>query len=334
MSLGEPAKRFAHHGGELRVYTHASAATRTPMTFAVFLPARALGAAAAVPRGSVPVIYYLSGLTCTWENFSTKAGAFAHAAAAGVAIVAPDTSPRGAGVATGEPAHWSLGVGAGFYVDATQPGWREHYQMATYVAHELPALLAAGLPALAAPASGGASIMGHSMGGLGALSLALRSPGRYLRVSAFAPIAHPSAAPWGRAAYEAFLGDEGSGVAVPAAPAAPAAAAAWAAYDPTELVSRYAGPPLRISIEQGGADEFLAAGQLLPRDFLAAAARAKEAGAAVEVEYAERESYDHSYYFVSTFIGRHIAEHAAALEAALAAAAAAEAGGGGGGRKE
>ena len=269
--LGAPGKRFAHHGGELRVYTHESSSTRTPMTFSVFLPARALAAGAA--PSSVPCIYFLSGLTCTWENFSTKAGAFAAAAAAGVAVVAPDTSPRGAGVA-GEAAHWSLGVGAGFYVDATTEGWRDHYNMARYVVEELPAVLAAGLPALAATQR--RSVMGHSMGGLGALSLALRNPGAFRAVSAFAPIAHPSAGPWGRAAYTAMLGPD---------------EASWAAWDPTFLVGAYKGAPLRVSIEQGGADEFLAAGQLLPRDFLAAAARAKAGGAPVDVEYAEHEGY-------------------------------------------
>jgi S-formylglutathione hydrolase len=294
-SLGAPSKRWAHHGGEVRVYTHASSATATPMTFAIFMPARALASGAAA--GSVPVIYWLSGLTCTWENFATKGGAFAAAAAAGVAVVAPDTSPRGAGVA-GEAATWSLGAGAGFYVDATTPGWSAHYRMATYVTAELPAVLAAALPVLAAGTK--RSIMGHSMGGLGAISLALRSPGAFAAVSAFAPISHPSAAPWGRAAYAAFLGaDE----------------AAWKAYDPTDLVGAYAGPPLRIAIEQGTADEWLAA-ELLPRDFLAAAARAKAAGAPLDVTYAEREGYDHSYWFVSTFVAEHIREHAAALAAA------------------
>lgn len=294
-SLGAPTKRWAHHGGEVRVYTHASSSTATPMTFAVFMPARALAAGAAT--GSVPVIYWLSGLTCSWENFSTKGGAFAAAAAAGVAVVAPDTSPRGAGVA-GETAAWSLGAGAGFYVDATTPGWSAHYNMASYVVAELPALLASELPVLAASTK--RSIMGHSMGGLGAISLSLRNPGAFAAVSAFAPISHPSAGPWGRAAYTAFLGaDE----------------AAWAAYDPTDLVAAYAGPPLRIAIEQGTADEWLAA-ELLPRDFLAAAARAKAAGVPVDVTYAERNGYDHSYWFVSTFVAEHIAAHAAALAAA------------------
>ena len=288
MSLGTPSKRWAHHGGELSVYTHASASTSTPMTFAVFLPPAALEASC--PAGSIPVIYYLSGLTCTWENVSTKGGAFAAAAAAGVAVVAPDTSPRGEGVA--ESGSWSLGLGAGFYVDATEPRWREHYHMAKYVAEELPAVLAA-LPALAPLRR---SIMGHSMGGLGALSLALRQPGAFRAVTAFAPIAHPSAGPWGRAAYAALLGaDE----------------AAWAAYDPTALVARYTGPALSVAIEQGGADEFLAR-ELLPQDFLAAA----RGNARVTVTYAEHERYDHSYYFVSSFIERHIREHAVALAVA------------------
>lgn len=269
------------------MFTHASSSTSTPMTFSVFLPPAAL--APTCSAGSIPVIYWLSGLTCTWENFSTKGGAFAAAAVAGVAVVAPDTSPRGEGVAEG--GSWSLGVGAGFYVDATEPRWRDHYRMATYVTEELPAVLAAGLPALAPLRR---SIMGHSMGGLGAISLALRSPGSFKAVTAFAPIAHPSAGLWGRAAYSALLGADET---------------AWAMYDPTALVTRYAGPPILIEIEQGGADEFLAK-ELLPQDFVTAA----KSNGLVSVRYSEHAGYDHSYYFVSSFIERHIREHAALIK--------------------
>lgn len=281
-----PLKRFAHHGGELRVYAHASSSTGTEMTFSVFLPPGFASAAA----DSVPVVYFLSGLTCTWENFSTKAGAFGEAARLGLAVVAPDTSPRGPGVRSGEPVDWALGLGAGYYVDATQPGWEQHYRMASYVGEELPAVLVALLPALAARSC--CSIMGASMGGLGALSLALRAPSRYRAVSAFSPIACPSAVPWGRKAYTALLGaDE----------------AAWAAWDPTALVAAHRGPAPPILIEQGSADEFLGT-QLLPQRFIAAAA-----AAGVPVVYELREGYDHSYYFISTFIAAHLQRHAAAL---------------------
>lgn len=283
------SKRWAHHDGELRVYSHASARTAGTMTFSLFLPRAALEAGAA--PASIPVIYWLSGLTCTWENFSTKSGAFAHAAAHGVAIVAPDTSPRGHAAIPGEAEAWSFGLGAGFYVDASEAPWRAHYSMASYVASELPAVLAAALPVLSPSRR---SLMGHSMGGLGALATALRQPGAYRAVSAFAPVAHPSAAPWGRKAFATLLGaDE----------------AAWRAYDPTALIAGYTGPPLPIRIEQGGADEFLET-QLLPQHFLDAAA-----AAGVPVTYTVRPGYDHSYFFISTFIGAHIAEHAALLRA-------------------
>jgi len=286
-------KSHRTHGGELRVYTHASTQTQTPMTFSVFLPPSFDAAAA----GSVPLVLFLSGLTCTWENFSTKAGAYAAAAAHGLAVVAPDTSPRGAGVRSGEPGDWSLGLGASFYVDATTPGWQQHYQMESYLTQELPAVLAALLPALAPQR---ASIMGHSMGGLGALSLALRAPARYRAVSAFAPIACPSAAPWGRKAYAALLGED---------------KAAWRAWDPTALVAARGGggggsaAPPPIWIEQGGADEWLDK-ELLPHRFTEAAA-----AAGVPVSYTLREGYDHSYYLVSSFIADHIARHAALLRA-------------------
>jgi S-formylglutathione hydrolase len=269
-------KRWKTCGGELRRYTHASSSTGTQMTFAVFLPPTpSPGSSGAA--GRAPVLYWLSGLTCTDENFSQKAGAaFPAAAGCGLAIVLPDTSPRGADVGKieGAAASWDFGVGAGFYVDATQAPWSANWRMQTYVTKELPALLRAHL--------GGeldvdrCSLSGHSMGGFGALQLALRHPGAYRSVSAFAPIAHPSACPWGKKAFTNYLGaDE----------------AAWAAYDPTELVKGYTGPPLHIKIIQGDADEFFTAGQLRPDEFCAAA---KAAG--VPVDYTLAEGYDHSYF--------------------------------------
>jgi S-formylglutathione hydrolase len=238
-------------------------------------------------------MFWLSGLTCTWENFSTKSGAFAHAAKHGIAIIAPDTSPRGAGV-DGETASWDFGAGAGFYVDATTPGWKENYRMYTYVTIELPAVLRSNLPALDLSRQ---SIAGHSMGGLGALMVALKNPGMFRAVSAFSPIAHPSKAPWGIKAFSGYLGAESE--------------ADWAAYDPTDLVAAYKGPRLPIHIDQGTGDEWLHKGQLLPDDFLAAAAGVAD----VPVKYSSRDGYDHSYWYISTFIGEHIAEHAAALKA-------------------
>lgn len=277
-------KQWRMHDGVVLVLQHASRATGTPMTFSLYLPP----AAVAGGGGRVPVIMFLSGLTCSWENFTTKAGAQRYAAEAGVALVAPDTSPRGAGI-EGEAAAWDFGVGAGFYVDATQAPWSAAYRMASYINDELPALLAR-VPCLNCDA---VSIMGHSMGGLGALTSALSHPGRYRAVTAFAPICHPSACPWGRKAFTGYLG---------------AAGPQWAAYDPTHLVASYAGPPLHLVIEQGGDDEFLAKGELAPADFLAAAA-----AAGVPVDYRLRPGYDHSYYTIATFIGAEIARHAALL---------------------
>ena len=283
----ELIKSWKTCGGELRRYKHASAATAGAMTFAVFLPPGAV---------SAPILYFLSGLTCSDENFSQKAGAaFPAAAAAGIAIVLPDTSPRGEAVAAieGVAAAWDFGLGAGFYVDATQAPYAAHFRMATYVTEELPALLRAHLGAELDV--GRAAISGHSMGGLGALACALRRPGAYRSASAFAPIAHPSACPWGRKAFSGFLGaDE----------------AAWAAYDPTALVAAYKGPALHLKIVCGTADDFYKQGQLLPEDFAAAA---KAAGVAVDL--ALEEGYDHSYFFVNSFIAEHVQHHAKHLKA-------------------
>jgi S-formylglutathione hydrolase len=277
----EPAqllKTVKVHGGELRRYRHASSACACDMTFAVFVPPQALLAEAPAAAASppAPLVLYLSGLTCSDVNASEKAGAFAAAAAHGLALVLPDTSPRGEAVlaAAGAEAtaHWDFGIGAGFYLDATRAPWSSHWRMESYISEELPGVLRATLPR--ALAHERCSIMGHSMGGCGALALALKRPGAYRAATAFAPVAHPSACPWGRKAFTGYLGEEGE------------AGGAWARCDPTALVAAYKGPPLRIRIDVGTGDEWLAKGQLLQNDFCAAAA-----AAGVPVELHLREGY-------------------------------------------
>lgn len=280
----ELIKEWRSFGGSLRRYRHTSAALGgLPAVFAVYLPPAALVEGAP----PVPVLVWLSGLTCTDENVHAKSGIQRAAAAHGIAVVMPDTSPRGAGLGPEETASWDFGAGAGFYVNATQEPWARHYRMYEYVTSELPGVLAAGLPSVDTARMG---ISGHSMGGMGALQMALKNPARFRSVSAFAPIAHPSECPWGVKAFTGYLGPD---------------RAAWAAYDPTELVKGYAGPDLHILVDQGASDDFLAAGQLRPRDFLDAAA-----AAGVSVDYRERAGYDHSYYYIATFIDEHVAHHA------------------------
>jgi S-formylglutathione hydrolase len=268
-------------GGWQDVYTHASATLGCTMRFAIYLPPQA-------EHGPVPVLYWLSGLTCTEQNFITKAGAQRYAAEHGIAIVCPDTSPRGDHVADAEG--YDLGKGAGFYVDATQSPWAAHYRMHGYVADELPALVEAQFPVGAARA-----ISGHSMGGHGALVIALRHAGRYRSVSAFSPIVAPSQVPWGQKAFAAYLGGD---------------RAAWVAHDATALVAGDLRERLPLLVEQGAADEFLE-DQLKPHLLQAAAA---EAGHPLTLRM--RPGYDHSYYFIASFIGEHIAHHAQALHAA------------------
>ena len=265
-------------GGHHERHSHHSRSTGTSMTFAVYLPPRALQGHA------VPVLYRLSGLTCNDENFSTKAGAQRLAAEWGVALVMPDTSPRGADVPDDEA--YDLGQGAGFYVNATQNPWAAHYRMYDYVVHELPALIEAHFPV-----SQQRSIFGHSMGGHGALMVALKNPGRYAAVSAFAPIVNPTETPWGQKAFAAYLGDNPT---------------LWADYDSTLLVAA-ARHKLPILIDQGDADNFYPQ-QLQPQTFVAAA---RSAG--FTVEFNLRPGYDHSYYFIASFIDSHFAFHADAL---------------------
>lgn len=264
--------------GHQERYTHFSETVQCEMTFSIYLPPQAL-------KGyKVPVLYWLSGLTCTDENFTQKAGAQRFAAEWGIALVMPDTSPRGANVA--DDAAYDLGQGAGFYVNATQNPWTAHYQMYDYIAKELPDLIEAHFPA-----NDRRSIFGHSMGGHGALQIALNNPNRYAAVSAFAPIANPSATPWGQKAFAAYLGENRE---------------TWAQYDSTELVKN-AAYKLPVLIEQGDADQFYPH-ELQPERFVAAA-RAN----GFKVQYNLRPSYDHSYFFIASFIDSHIAFHADAL---------------------
>lgn len=262
------------------VYRHSSQVLGCQMNFAVYLPPQAQAGA------KLPVLYWLSGLTCTEQNFITKAGAQRYAAEHGVIVVAPDTSPRGDEVADAEG--YDLGKGAGFYVNATQQPWAAHYRMDDYIVEELPALIEANFPV-----SDARSIFGHSMGGHGALAIALRNPQRYRSVSAFSPIVAPTQVPWGQKAFAAYLGE---------------GRATWKAYDATELVKTSA-PRLPLLIDQGDADEFLE-GQLKPQLFAQAAA---EVGYPITLRI--QPGYDHSYYFMASFIGEHIAFHAAALRA-------------------
>ena len=272
-------EQHACFGGRQEVWQHPSSSTGTLMNVGVYLPPQALAGE------KCPVLYWLSGLTCTEQNFITKAGAQRYAAEHGLILVAPDTSPRGEDVADAEG--YDLGKGAGFYVDAEALPWARHYRMHDYVANELPALIEASFPA-----SDARSICGHSMGGHGALTIALKHPGRYRSVSAFAPIVAPSQVPWGEKAFTAYLGPDRE---------------AWKAWDATELV-RTAAEKLPILIDQGQADEFLDS-QLKPW-LLEEAAQAAGHPLVLRMQ----PGHDHSYYFIASFIGEHIAHHAAALK--------------------
>eukprot|EP00904_Undaria_pinnatifida_P006313 jgi/Undpi1/2811/HiC_scaffold_14.g06188.m1 len=267
-------------GGRLLRYVHQSTATKTPMTFTVFLPPQA-------SKAPVPVLYYLSGLTCTDENFIQKAGAQRTAALRGVALVAPDTSPRGAGIA-GEDEGWDFGTAAGFYVDATEPGWKDHYRMYEYVTQELPGIVAANF----AVDTSRASVFGHSMGGHGALVVAFRNPEKYRSVSAFSAICNPVACPWGKKAFTGYLGTD---------------EAAWREYDATELMRRDGPFPTlgKILLDQGSTDGFLKDGQLNPEALVKAC---EEKGQPAEMRM--QEGYDHSYFFISTFVEDHVNMHA------------------------
>ncbi|WP_174875137.1 S-formylglutathione hydrolase [Vogesella oryzae] len=264
-------------GGWHKRYRHQSASTSTTMTFAIYLPPQ-------TAHGErVPVLYWLSGLTCNDENFATKAGAQRVAAELGLALVMPDTSPRGEGVADAD--RYDLGQGAGFYVNATQAPWSAHYRMYDYVVEELPALVEASFPV-----SEKRAISGHSMGGHGALMVALRNPGRYASVSAFAPIVNPASVPWGQLAFATYLGED---------------RAAWAAYDSCQLLAT--AQPLPTLVDQGEQDSFKPE-QLQP-EALQLAASKRDWPLTLRLQ----PGYDHSYYFVASFIEEHLRFHAANL---------------------
>ena len=284
MTAPELLSEHGCFGGRQMFLRHPSAVIGLPMRYALYLPPQAAS-------GPVPLLVYLAGLTCTEETFTMKAGAQQHAARHGLALLMPDTSPRGAGV-PGEADAWDLGVGAGFYLDATQAPWATHWRMESYLMDELLPLVAQHHPVDARRTG----LFGHSMGGHGALTLALRHPGRFASLSAFAPIAAPMQCPWGHKAFSAYLGDDRS---------------AWAAHDATELMrSRLQAPyPGGILIDQGLDDRFLAE-QLHPHHFEAACAAVGQ-----PLTLRRHAGYDHGYYFIATFVADHLAHHAGALTA-------------------
>ncbi|AUN96420.1 S-formylglutathione hydrolase [Pseudazoarcus pumilus] len=268
-SFGGWHKRFRHHSTTLGC----------DMVFAIYLPPQA-------EHGPVPVLYWLSGLTCTDENFMQKAGAQRMAAELGIAIVAPDTSPRGEGVPDDPEGSYDFGHGAGFYVNATHAPFDKHYRMYDYVVSELPTLVEASFPV-----SDARAISGHSMGGHGALVIALKNPGRYRSVSAFAPIANPTDCPWGRKAFTGYLGEDET---------------AWREWDTCALIAE-APERLPLLVDQGEADPFLE-DQLRPQRLAQACERANH-----PLTLRMQPGYDHSYYFIASFIDEHLRHHAAAL---------------------
>lgn len=273
----EQVSAFRCFGGQQLRYRHQSNALDCDMHFSIYLPANANA------QQPVPVIYWLSGLTCTDENFVHKAGAQRYAAEHNVALVAPDTSPRGAAVPDDADGSWDFGLGAGFYLDAEQSPWRKHYNMYSYITRELPQLIEQAFPVTTQKA-----IMGHSMGGHGALVIALNNPQQYSSVSAFAPICAPMQCPWGEKAFTRYLGEDKW---------------LWRKYDTCELV-RAGAPPMPLLVDQGTEDSFLQE-QLQPQLLQQACAEQRH-----ELLLHMREGYDHSYFFIASFIGEHIAYHA------------------------
>lgn len=269
--------------GWYKRYRHSSTTTHCTMTFSIYLPPQADSGI------KVPVLYWLSGLTCTDENFMLKAGAQRIAAELGIALVAADTSPRGDGVADDENGAYDLGLGAGFYVNATQTPWKPHYQMYDYIVEELPQLVEANFPV-----STSRSISGHSMGGHGALSIGLKNPLRYRSISAFSPITNPMQCPWGEKAFTAYLGTNKQ---------------TWQDYDSCELIQQSAAEyQLPVLIDQGDSDDFLAE-QLKPQNLIKAAANAD-----YPIQIRMQNAYDHSYFFIASFIEDHLRFHAEFLQ--------------------
>lgn len=267
-------------GNQLR-YKHASPVLGCDMTFSIYLPP---GASADAP---VPVIYWLSGLTCTDENFVQKAGAQKYAAEHGVALVAPDTSPRGEHIPRDPDGAWDFGLGAGFYLDATNEPWRKNYRMYSYITEELPKLIEAEFPLTSKK-----SIMGHSMGGHGALTIALKNPGVYNAASAFSPICAPMECPWGVKAFSRYLGEDKTN---------------WRQYDTCALIAERKNT-IPLLVEQGSADSFLVE-QLQPEKLQQACVQNQH-----PLDLRIRDGYDHSYFFIATFIGEHVAYHAERLK--------------------
>ncbi|XP_066251180.1 S-formylglutathione hydrolase [Euwallacea similis] len=267
-------------GGWQKVFSHDSKELGCTMKFGVYLPPQA-------EKEKLPVIYWLSGLTCSEANFIEKAGAQRYACEHGVIIVNPDTSPRGLNIA-GDSESWDFGVAAGFYLNATQEPWKKNYRMHDYIVKELVSLVNSNFDVI-----GEQSIMGHSMGGHGAFTLALRNPGLFKSASAFAPICNPIQCPWGIKAFTGYLGSQTNGE--------------WEQWDATELVKKYNGPPLELLIDQGSADQFLS--QLNPEN-LVEACKASEVSAILK----KREGYNHSYFYIASFIGEHIEYHAKYLK--------------------
>ena len=268
------------HGGTQGVYTHQSSATATEMTFSVFVPEHAKGA-------KLPVLWCLSGLTCTHANVTEKGEYRKACAEHGIIFIAPDTSPRGEAVANDDA--YDMGQGAGFYVDATQAPWAEHFQMKTYIEDELPKLIAKEFPAADMSCQG---ITGHSMGGHGALTIGMRNPDTFKSISAFSPIVSPMNCPWGEKALSGYLGDDRT---------------SWTHYDACKLIENGARPAALL-IEQGLGDNFMAE-QLKP-ELIESACE----GTSIDLMVNRREGYDHSYYFISTFLSDHIAWHAERLK--------------------
>lgn len=267
-------------GNQLR-YKHASPVLGCDMTFSIYLPP---GASADAP---VPVIYWLSGLTCTDENFVQKAGAQKYAAEHGVALVAPDTSPRGEHIPRDPDGAWDFGLGAGFYLDATNEPWRKNYRMYSYITEELPKLIEAEFPVASKK-----SVMGHSMGGHGALTIALKNPGVYNSASAFSPVCAPMECPWGVKAFSRYLGEDKTN---------------WRQYDTCALIAERTNT-IPLLVEQGSADSFLVE-QLQPEKLQQACAQNQH-----PLDLRIRDGYDHSYFFIATFIGEHVAYHAERLK--------------------